>query len=172
MFLSPQNIHTDFKYNINKIACHLSHMKTLEKFLDSKNNICLILEDDIKMKDKENTLQHLKNILKHLPKDWEYINLGRCWDYCDQDEKINEYIIKSKRALCRHAYIVNKKGAKKILDYCLPMKNYPGDVHYVEIINKKLLNGYSSKKSVFFQNRQELGSYLGNNKAIQTCVSK
>ena len=37
--------------NTGRIACHLSHMKTLSLFLKSKNKICLIFEDDIKMED-------------------------------------------------------------------------------------------------------------------------
>tara|TARA_B100001093_G_scaffold419599_1_gene411202 strand:+ start:765 stop:1553 length:789 start_codon:yes stop_codon:yes gene_type:complete len=153
-----------------RIACHLSHMKTLKTFLDSNKKNCLIFEDDIKMTDPKITIAKFKQLLQYLPNNWEYVNLGRCWDKCKNDLQINKCLVKSERALCRHAYIVNRKGAQKILNHCLPMRGYPGDWHYAKMTKYKLINGYSSIKPIFFQNRN-MGSNIGNGSFNQpTCI--
>ena len=155
--------------NTGRIACHLSHMKALKTFLKSDHQTCLIFEDDIKMSNKKKVITKFIETIKSLPKGWEYANLGRCWDRCSKDQKINKYLVRSVRPLCRHAYVLNRSGANKILNYCLPMKGYPGDHHYAEMVHKKLLNAFSSKEQVFFQNRETLGTTIGNNNIIKTC---
>jgi len=155
--------------NTGRIACHLSHMKALKTFLKSDHQNCLIFEDDIKMSDKKNVITKFVETIKSLPEGWEYANLGRCWDECYREKKVNDYLVRSTRPLCRHAYVVSRNGAKKILNYCLPMKGYPGDHQYAEMVRKKILNAFSSKKQVFFQNREALGSNLNNTRSIQTC---
>ena len=155
--------------SMGRIACHLSHMKALKTFLNSTNKTCLIFEDDIKMLDKNKTINNFIESFRLLPKHWEYVNLGRCFDNCATQTVYNNRIVKSVSSLCRHAYIVNRSGAKKILDYCLPMKGYPGDHHYAEMVEKNLINGYSTKEQIFFQNREELGTTLGNKGQNLTC---
>ena len=119
--------------------------------------------------DKKNVITNFVETTKSLPKGWEYANLGRCWDDSSKEKKVNDYLVRSTRPLCRHAYVVSRNGAKKILNYCLPMKGYPGDHQYAEMVRKKILNAFSSKKQVFFQNREALGSNLNNTRSIQTC---
>ena len=179
--LHPNYLGMEEKFKVDKpwytgltngrIACHLSHMKTLQTFLNSNNKTCLIFEDDIKMIDKNETINNLIESIRLLPKNWEYVNLGRCYDNCVTQTVYNNRIVKSDYALCRHAYIVNRDGAKKILDYCLPMKGYPGDNHYAEMVKKKLINGYSTKEQIFFQNREELGTTIDNQGKVVTCGS-
>ena len=160
--------------NKGRIACHLSHMKTLQTFLKSNNKNCLILEDDIKITDSQQTLDTLNKVLNSLPKNWEYVNLGRCWDHCHKDKPVNKWLVKSPKSLCRHAYIVTRNGAKKILDYCLPMKGYPGDWHYSKMIKNNLINGYSTKEQIFLQNRDDMKSNLGNRDDVKqlTCAKQ
>tara|TARA_B100001093_G_C26790787_1_gene998877 strand:- start:514 stop:1314 length:801 start_codon:yes stop_codon:yes gene_type:complete len=155
--------------NTGRIACHLSHMKALKIFLKSDHENCLIFEDDIKMNNKKKVISKFVETIRSLPKGWEYANLGRCWDKCSKDKYVNNYLVRSIRPLCRHAYVVSRSGARKILNYCLPMKGYPGDHHYAEMVHKKLLNAFSSKEQIFFQNRETLGTNLGNNNIIKTC---
>ena len=106
--------------NNGRIACHLSHMKTLKTFLQSNNKNCLILEDDLEMSNRDDVINNFVDVVQSLPSDWEYVNLGRCWDYCHKDKPVNKWLVKSPKSLCRHAYIVTRNGAQKILDYCLP----------------------------------------------------
>ena len=53
-------------------------MKALQTFLKSDNETCLIFEDDIKMLDKNETINNLIESIRLLPKNWEYVN-GRCF---------------------------------------------------------------------------------------------
>ena len=155
--------------NTGRIACHLSHMKALKTFLKSDHQNCLIFEDDIKMSNKKKVITKFIETINSLPKGWEYANMGRCWDTCSKDKKVNDYVVRSVRPLCRHAYVVNRTGANKILNYCLPMRGYPGDHHYAEMVHKKLLNAFSSKEQIFYQNRETLGTNLGNTTISKTC---
>ena len=47
-------------------------------------------------------------------------NLNGSTDQADQImiKKVNDYLVRSTRPLCRHAYVVSRNGAKKILNYC------------------------------------------------------
>ena len=156
--------------NNGRIACHLSHMKTLKTFLQSNNKNCLILEDDLEMSNRDDVINNFVDVVQSLPSDWEYVNLGRCWDFCHKDKPVNNWLVKSQNPLCRHAYLVSRRGAQKILDYCLPMKGYAGDMHYTEMVRKGLLNAYSTKIQIFLQNRKQLGTNLNNDDELKTCV--
>ena len=152
--------------NNGRIACHLSHMKALSYFLKSKNNNCIIFEDDIKMDDPGNKINKIKEIMDSVPDDWELINLGRCWDDCFRSIKINPLLVKAYSPKCRHAYIINRKGAKKILQYCLPIGGFPGDNLISYYIKKGIINCYASNNAIFLQNREVMGSNLNNKNQI------
>ena len=164
-------ISNNCELNNGRIACHLSHMYTLKKFLKTKNNTALIFEDDIKpIKNKTEIYIYLKKIMKEVPKDWELINFGRCWDDCNTQKFVKKHIVKSKHALCRHCYAVNREGAKKILKYSLPMINkLPGDNMISKLISKNIINAYSTTPRLFLQNRVLLGTNLGNNDIQREC---
>lgn len=166
-------IMNDCNLNTGRIACHLSHLKCLDLFLNSNNQTCLIFEDDIAIDStNEYVLEQLSNIMNNAPSDYNVINLGRCWDNCMFQEKINDIFVKSKRPLCRHSYITNRKGASKILQHTLPMGDIPGD-RSIALLQDHLVI-YSLYTNLFNQNRSLdknniLYSNLGNNVIQHTC---
>ena len=156
-----------YKLPLGKIACHLSHIKALQFFLQSNYNNCLILEDDIKLPHIITLQNDVENVIDNVPIDWEILFLGKCYDDCERSVYYNKYICSSS-PLCRHAYMVNAEGAKKIISNTFPMYD-AGDMMYKDIIKKGDLISYSPINPIFFQNRNELTSqvlYTGNSLPI------
>ena len=158
----------EFKNN-NEIGCALSHLTVINNFLNSplQQTIC-VFEDDIAI--SKDYLPKVKNILKNLPKDWEFVNLGRCWGDCFNQKKINDYIFKMEISLCSHSYILNKKGAKKIIYSIYPLKK-PIDIEYIELMNGKTGLKFYNSERIFEQIRtnSELSSSLNNTDPCWEC---
>lgn len=99
--------------------------------------------------------------MNNIPNDWDIVYFGRCFDNCNLMEKIKGNLYKVFSPKCRHAYGLTKKGAMKILKYTLPMtKN--GDVMYSNNIKNGNIIAYAIHHCIFNQNREKLGSNIGN----------
>jgi hypothetical protein len=159
--------------NLNKarVACHLSHLAAVKLFLDTAHEKCLILEDDIW---PEFTLEKLKlafaHLREHLPHDWNFVNLGRCWADCASQIHISRILVRSDRMFCRHAYMLNRSGAEVMSRHLMPMKKAGGDVIVLDLIRAGLLTGLAVTPRFFGQNRSRLGSLLGNDGDLRECA--
>jgi|SaaInlStandDraft_7_1057024.scaffolds.fasta_scaffold03583_2 GR25 family glycosyltransferase involved in LPS biosynthesis len=159
------------KKNYGRIACHYSHISVLQNFLDSNAETCLIFEDDIRPIENVTHLNDtFKNNISELPDDWDILYLGRCWDNCKKQTKISLNIYKLYTPKCRHAYAVTKKGAEIILKYSIP-QYIAGDKIYAELIKNNKLQAYGFSPQLFLQNRENLGSTLGNINVLKECSS-
>ena len=147
--------------NKGRIACHLSQIKLIKEFLKSNDNNIFIFEDDIVKYKHENYKSIIDDSMNNIPDDWDIVFFGRCFDDCDKIEKINKYLFKAHSPKCRHAYGLSKKGANKILQYTVPMINN-GDEMYAENIENGNIIAYAIHPSIFSQNRNNLGSTIGN----------
>lgn len=164
-FLSPES-----KLNIGQIACHYSHIKTLKTFLQTSEPWALIFEDDIEAAKENSNYYNLQitNILRNVSSNFDLIYLGRCYDRCEYDETITPGLVRCFWPLCRHSYIVSRKGAQYIINNTLPLK-IQGDNTIANLIFKKKMLAYAAKPALFYQNRKELGSNLNNNDTLREC---
>jgi hypothetical protein len=106
------------------------------------------------------------NNMQKIDKDWDIIFFGMCWEICNKVKKIDKKnLYKLYSPKCRHAYGLSRKGAEKILKYTVPMVNN-GDIMYAENIKQNKMQAYGIYKPIFYQNRNEYGSNLGNNIGI------
>lgn len=156
-----------------KIACHLSHLKAIEMFLEDKNaESCLIFEDDLKVPyDDNDTISRMKDVIKDLPIDWEIVYFGRCWDRtCNKQKQIGKYLYSNVKPLCRHAYAISRSGAEEILNSTLPMHKLNGDQMYLDLIYKNKLKTFAVHPQLFNQNREHFGSNLENNDSLNECT--
>lgn len=154
--------------NHGRIACHLSHIGVLREFLKGDKDVCFVFEDDIALPNNVDDIkQKIINILKHMPSDWQMFNFGKCWDRCNNMEFINQYVIKS-IPVCRHAYAVTRIGAQILVNNTIPMSNN-GDTMYRKLIEENQIIAYTTDVELFTQNRQEMGSELGNDKLYNLC---
>ncbi len=164
-FLNPES-----KLNMGQIACHYSHIEVLKTFLKTSEPLALIFEDDIEPAKKGINYYNLqiKNILNNVPNDFDLIYLGRCYDRCQYDENISPGLVRCFWPLCRHSYIVSRKGALSIINQTLPLK-IQGDNTIANLIKSKKLIAYAAKPALFHQNRKHLGSNLNNNDTLREC---
>uniref|UniRef100_A0A6C0KD15 Glycosyl transferase family 25 domain-containing protein n=1 Tax=viral metagenome TaxID=1070528 RepID=A0A6C0KD15_9ZZZZ len=158
-FILPGTTVTDAR-----ISCHYSHMQVLQAFLSSGAKTCLIFEDDLQVKfDQAKTKKYLQGMWADLPETWDVISIGKCYDSCSSaNSTSNPLIVKAPYARCRHAYIVNRIGAKKILNMAKPMLHLPGDEMIANLVRQGKLQYYSSATNLFDQDRQKFGSTLNN----------
>ena len=161
---------TDCSLNNGRIACHMSHLKTMRMFLDTREDMCVIFEDDIYTRFSKEEIWRIAASLerdiqtKRVP--WDIIYLSKCWDKCDTMKKIGTHLYTSPAPVCRHAYVVTRQGAQKIIDGTSHMHKLPGDEMYRKMIKDGTLLALSCAPQLFWQNRQEQGvlrSNLGNN---------
>ena len=163
--LRKKYISKECNLNDGRIYCHMSHIYIMKDIIKNNYKNGFIFEDDIDKNDFNNiTDKRIKLALNNLPKDYEIFYISKCWDIKKRNIKINNYIYRPYRPLCRHAYGVSNSAAKKIVKYTLPMKYLPGDKMYSQLILNKILNAYSTYNQLYHQNRKIFGSTLGNYK--------
>lgn len=122
-------------------ACLLSHLEVIRNFYNSEEEIALVLEDDICLDFKRYWKKTLKEIMDEAPSDWEIIQLCYFGYRCSAlPMKLydDETILYS-----TGAYIINRKGAKKIADsfinnkYVLnPIIDISADIYLYKVMKK------------------------------------
>ena len=172
--VSDGTITENYKKNksTGKIACHLSHLKTIQMFLDDKSaKSCLIFEDDLKLPyDDNDTIDRMEDVIKDLPIDWDIVYFGRCWDKtCNKQKQIGKYLYTDVKPLCRHAYAISRNGGEIILNATLPMHKLNGDQTYLKLIYENKLNAFAVHPQLFNQNRENFKSDLENYDDLKEC---
>lgn len=162
--------------HLGKVACHLSHVKALKKFLFSKKaKLCMIFEDDIQhcfnRRAFEKRFAMMMDKLKGKENMFDIIYLGKCHDDCKKQIPIDVQLRTGSSPLCRHAYIVNRKAAHHIVNNTFPM-DAPGDNMVRRLIDNGTLKCLTLYPSLFYQNRSVLGTYLNNNGILRECKTK
>ena len=134
------------------LGCYLSHMYVWEDSFRNNKNI-LVLEDDIiTVGTKKQFFKKLNQFLEDVPKDWDIIYLGY-HDY--RSGFVKKMPINMNQEICRlennvqgtHAYIINRRGAQKLLKDAKPIKSQVDDY-----MNKKFgeMNVYGCSDSLKF----------------------
>ena len=163
--LSPKDSWKKNPVNPGRIACHLGHLKILDLFLNSSSKFALIFEDDLSLTPGKIYEQRrkLRTILENIPKDAEIVYLSYCHELCDLTQPYNDIFTHAVRPLCRHIYLVSRKGARIILDRTLPMYN-TGDKMVGNLIATNQLNGYLVNPEWFSlnQKRHQTGDFKTN----------
>jgi len=176
----------DLSYNnpynlkIGEIACALSQETVLKDFIASNTRHLLILEDDNVpfthkfYSDVGLKLDYIKEYTKiavnSLPSDWDVLYLGRCWDDCTNHTIINNYLVKTSRTLCHHAIAFSRKGANIVLNSISHPLNVPIDHIVANLTLLGKINSYATILPIFYQNRAELDSTIGNYDHLPICL--
>lgn len=159
--------------NNGEMGCALSHIKLWEKLLEGDAERILIFEDDARSYISGESLKTLvKGFYKHLSKnnitEPDMLYLGKAHDKCSKYEHVWENVYKSIHPVCMHAYIITKKGAKKLLD--MAPYNAPIDMFPQKIAKKKNTTLMVFHPSIFFQdtfttvsNLRSVSSSIRNN---------
>jgi GR25 family glycosyltransferase involved in LPS biosynthesis len=127
-------------------ACLLSHLDTIKLFSNSPYVNALILEDDISLEYTKYWNKSICDIIKNAPSDWEIIMLN----YISINNLIELYThnIDGKISSCQ-AYIINKKGATKLMNHILLFDNkYTLNKHFTHTADDYI---YSSLKTYVYK---------------------
>ncbi|NDC54991.1 MAG: hypothetical protein EBZ74_12155 [Planctomycetia bacterium] len=162
-----------------QINCFMSHITVLQTYQDHEKPL-LILEDDIYLPFREVIKrkwigEEILEICKSLPTNWDIFFLGKCWDFCSTNKKINKKTSSSYSRsiyqvyypLCSHAYMIRKKAIHILLKEYDTMRKQsdgitmPYDVFLKRMITKKNLQAFSTSENIFSQDPFiEGGSFL------------
>jgi collagen beta-1,O-galactosyltransferase len=112
------------------IGCYLSHYNIWKDIVHNKYVNTLILEDDANI--PSDFTNKYNNYIKDAPEDWDMIFLGYI---NNKSSSVNEKYIKLKKLYRTHAYIINQKGAQKLIDLMIPI-NYQIDSQLSDLSDK------------------------------------
>ena len=112
-----------------EFGCAWSHINLLQQLVNENDstNYYLILEDDVEL---IKPLDELYELLNHIPEDTDICHLAKSnWYPFQLTNQVNSYFYEcSKRFFNKTtAYIISKKGAKKVLEYTKNSINVPAD---------------------------------------------
>jgi GR25 family glycosyltransferase involved in LPS biosynthesis len=138
------------------VGCYLSHVNIWKKLEFDNLDYAIIFEDDAL---PNFSFFELKDIIKnYVPDDWDIILFGGIYN---NNTKINDYILKIFTFYEMHAYIINKKGALKLLPKVFPIKKQI-DSLLSDLASNNEVNMYGITQNKWTQNPQI------NNTDIQT----
>lgn len=147
-------------------GCALSHKLVYKKFLETPSEIknCLILEDDASVSHTllrfllPNSFGYKKFIEEMDTFDWDVISMGTQTKEIEY-EPTKSYVLKKMVQYplnyAAHSYIVNKNGARKLIDSNTPIK-FAADVN----IHCSDVNLYCTPSSYFLQQQGEYPKWL------------
>jgi len=125
-----------------EIGCALTHAKIYQQMLDENLEEVLILEDDIVL---TQDLLHVLLQRRKFPPKWEAVNLANTWA---QAIPLGEPVCKDYK-ICRFrgianrtsAYLINRQGAKKLIEHVYPIRLPADDLLGLTQITKLRLYG-------------------------------
>ena len=137
-----------YELSYGAVGCYLSHINIWKKLEFNNLDYFLIFEDDTLPKFN---FTHLQEIIKnYLPNDWDILLLGGIYNKC---KYINDYVRKIYSFYETHAYIINKKGALKLLSKAFPIKKQI-DSFLSDLTQNNYINIYGITKNKWTQNPQ------------------
>jgi glycosyl transferase family 25 len=136
-----------YELSYGAVGCSLSHFNLWKKLeLDNLDSI-IIFEDDAYPSFNFIELQEIIN--NNVPNDWDIILFGGIYN---NYKNINNYIDKIYSFYQTHAYIINKKGALKLLSKAFPIKKQIDS--WLSDLASDYINIYGITKNKWTQNPQ------------------
>ena len=131
------------------MGCFLSHYTLAKQLLnDSNAKYYLIFEDDITF--YKNTLKPINYYLSNAPEDWDIIHFTNLRKV---NYSIQEQFHKPKGFWGMQAYIINKKGAKKLVDE-VQREKIDGqiDAYLSRMVQQNKINIYITDRRLIYHN--------------------
>jgi GR25 family glycosyltransferase involved in LPS biosynthesis len=130
------------------VGCYLSHINLWKKLEIDNLDYIIIFEDDANPAFSFIELQEI--IKNNAPNDWDIILFGGIYN---NYKNINNYIDKIYSFYEMHAYIINKKGAIKLLSKAFPIKKQI-DSWLSDLASNNYVNIYGITQNKWSQNPQ------------------
>ena len=132
------------------IGCFLSHYNLAKRLLAEKKNIdaYIVFEDDTAI--PKNLLTHIEQNMSEVPDDWDYLMF---YTIRARGDAINKKINKLKSFWGLNGYIINKKGAQKLVEEADATKiDGQIDSYLSRMIQQNKMNIYATKKHLVKSN--------------------
>ena len=130
------------KMSPSQIGCALSHIKIYKRFIETKFNIALILEDDaIFLNNFSNNLKYF--IINNFKYKKQIVLLSELKEFYRKplDSKDDYEIVDVTNAFFTHAYMINKEAAKSIISFNYPVKTIADNFVLFKIYCKIKITG-------------------------------
>ena len=137
---------------LGAIGCAISHIKLWETFLNGEDKFLIIMEDDVYLKPKFN--KNLYNYLNHLPNNFDIsyllIHPNKSFqNLFNKSININGYVKKGFGQWGTVAYILSRKGAKKLLELAKPIYKPIDEMIKSAIEDNKIISYVPNNKLVY-----------------------
>ena len=132
------------------IGCFLSHYNLAKQLLGEKKNVdaYIVFEDDTAI--PRNLLSHIERNISELPEDWDYLMF---YTIRANGDPITNKLNKLKSFWGLNGYIINKKGARKLVEETNANKiDGQIDSYLSRMIQQKKMNVYATKKHLVKSN--------------------
>jgi GR25 family glycosyltransferase involved in LPS biosynthesis len=135
-----------YELSYGAVGCYLSHINIWKKLEIDNLDYVIIFEDDALPNFSFIDLQEI--IKNYVPNDWDVFLFGGIYNKC---KYINNYVKKIFSFYETHAYIINKKGASKLLSKAFPIKKQI-DSFISDMTRNNYINVYGITKNKWTQN--------------------
>lgn len=158
------------KLHYSRVKVHDAHLRALQRLINSNEKCAFIFEDDV-VPAYNKTLEELHSLMTRLPSNWNYLNMGRCYSLCSNQECVAPGLVRNDRSLCRHAYAIHRKTAYELLKNTKRLKK-AGDIMWGHFLNRHYRNTtFSSSTRWYIQDRRMFKSRNGRKDALNSCES-
>jgi GR25 family glycosyltransferase involved in LPS biosynthesis len=147
------------------IGIAMSHILIWERFLKTKQKTAIVLEDDVVF--TKNFKNQFDIDMKNVPTNFDLLYLG-CFGCINNinfytivgsmsnlislnAKNINKYINKPAFVAATHAYVISRKGAKRLLSYLKNKIEFHIDYSIQKLIRDDLITVYGLNKRIVYQ---------------------
>lgn len=168
----------NYKTTNTEYACLASHLETIRTFSKTDYQTALIFEDDVSLDYKKYWTKSIQQVIHNAPKDWEilklciwpYINFKSEYTLWKPECKYKNGMFENKADWGCIAYVINGKGAKKLMDK-LYIDNKYDLSNSIAIVADYLLYTFLrtyTYKYEFFPSRKNNNTYI----QLDSCKEK
>lgn len=154
------------------IGCYLSHITLWKMLLESDEEMFLIFEDDVDVnKNIDNFTDKLNNSINLINNNnWDIIYLGYFTINNYSSEGNKSYFKIKNVTLGLHSYIINRKGAKKLLKNVFPIVDQLDSYMSYMAINRNV-NSYGTSNIFFIQNNKS-GTIIQTDYSVRPLITQ
>lgn len=151
--------------NVNQVSCTLKHISALRRVAANAaaaGGFHLVLEDDCLFGEEQALGARLKDILSHVPTDYDLVFLGLPTPNVSEMDNTDRHFVKvGDKAMfhrlcsptmpllpCCESYLVNPVAAARMLSIALPIR-FVANLHLTYLIRRLSLSTYASMPNVF-----------------------
>lgn len=133
----------------SKLACTISHRNALNMFLRSKEDVCIVMEDDNALPSIEeiHMFNYWKAWLEKNHQHFNFVNLSPCFSRRGVPHPTLHASLFAASGFCMNCYAVSKDGARQLLNKVMTNEMHTLD-HHLPFVTKS----YEIHPRVFSQN--------------------